>query len=90
MTVIKVALRIRMLLAVFVLVTILAACSRQPDIPLTGKVTDAYTGQPIPDATINMGTMNLMTDASGRYYIPIWGLIQRAPKTCSERMYTSL
>jgi len=50
----------------------LAACSRQPDIPLTGKVTDAYTGQPIPDATISIGTTNLTTDASGGYLLPTW------------------
>ncbi|GAB4109845.1 MAG: putative glycoside hydrolase [Roseiflexaceae bacterium] len=54
------------------LAALLAACSRQPDVALTGTVTDAYTGQPVPAASIALGEQNLTTDSSGAFNITNW------------------
>src|SRR5262249_43493523 len=52
---------------------LLAACaSRAPEIALNGTVIDAYTGQPVPAATIKLGEHQLTTDAGGKYQIVQW------------------
>lgn len=48
----------------------LAACGR-PEVPLTGTIADAYTGQPIV-ATLTIGENQLTTDANGVYQIISW------------------
>lgn len=53
------------------LAALLAACSGQPVI-LTGTITDAYTGQPIPNANITLGKTDLTTDAAGVFRTPDW------------------
>ncbi|MFV9502989.1 MAG: putative glycoside hydrolase [Oscillochloridaceae bacterium umkhey_bin13] len=53
------------------LAAILAGCSTPPVI-LTGTITDAYTGQPIPNANITLGETNLTTDANGMFSTPSW------------------
>ncbi|HWQ12450.1 MAG TPA: putative glycoside hydrolase [Roseiflexaceae bacterium] len=50
---------------------LLAACG-SPPVPLTGTVTDAYTGQPVSSATITLGEDTLTTDAGGKYQIERW------------------
>lgn len=57
--------------ALLLLAVILAACSRQP-IVLTGTVTDAYTGAPISQATIAIGSTSVTTDANGSFSTPNW------------------
>jgi hypothetical protein len=53
------------------LAALLAACGG-PQVPLTGTVTDAYTGQPVSAATVTHGERTLTTDASGVYLIDTW------------------
>ena len=36
---------------------------------LTGKVTDAFTGSPLPGATVNVGQLSAITDSNGDYLI---------------------
>lgn len=62
----------RFRIAGLLLVLFLAACSQQPPVALTGTITDAYTGQPVPAATISFGESNLTTDAAGAFNIPRW------------------
>jgi hypothetical protein len=50
---------------------LLFACGG-PQVPLTGTVTDAYTGQPVTAATLTLGDATLTTDGSGAYQIPSW------------------
>jgi hypothetical protein len=54
-------------LAVFVL----AGCGG-PEIALTGTVTDAYTGKPVPSATVKLGGSELSTDAGGKFQTSRW------------------
>jgi hypothetical protein len=68
----KVLARIRTHIPALILAALLTACSRQPEIPLTGTITDAYTGQPVAQATINLGERTLTTDTQGSYSIPQW------------------
>jgi hypothetical protein len=68
----KVLARIRVSIPALFLAAVLAACSRQPEIPLTGTITDAYTGQPVAAATISLGERTLTTDPAGGYSIPQW------------------
>jgi hypothetical protein len=49
----------------------LAACGG-PEIPLNGTIIDAYTGKPVPSATINLGGAQLSTDAGGKYQVVQW------------------
>jgi len=51
---------------------LLAACSRQP-VVLTGTITDAYTGQPVPQATVAIGDTTITTDSAGVFQTPQWG-----------------
>src|SRR4029453_10036965 len=50
---------------------LLAACGG-PEIPLNGTIVDAYTGKPVPAATINLGGAQLSTDAGGKYQVAQW------------------
>jgi hypothetical protein len=56
--------------AVLLALVVLAACGR-PDVPLTGSVFDAYTGKPVV-ATLNIGDVQITTDANGVYQIDRW------------------
>lgn len=51
---------------------VLVACGG-PNVPLTGTITDAYTGKPIPAATVKVGWDTAKADASGKYQIANWG-----------------
>ena len=51
--------------------TLLVGCMG-PDIPLAGTITDAYTGQPIPSATVKVGETQVVADAAGKYQIAKW------------------
>src|SRR5215203_4315130 len=53
------------------LAALLAACGG-PEIPLNGTIIDAYTGKPVPSATINLGGAQLSTDAGGKYQVAQW------------------
>lgn len=53
------------------LTALLFACGG-PQVPLTGTVTDAYTGQPVGAATLTLGDTTLTTDPGGKYEIPRW------------------
>src|SRR4051812_48929360 len=53
------------------LAALLAACGG-PEIPLNGTIVDAYTGKPVPAATINLGGAQLSTDAGGKYQVTQW------------------
>lgn len=54
-----------------VLAVLLAACGG-PDIAITGVVTDTYTGQAVPSATVTLGGSEVTTDSSGKYQFPRW------------------
>lgn len=58
-------------LALLLLAALLTACSRQP-VVLTGTVTDAYTGQPVPQASVVIGDTSVTTDANGVFQTPQW------------------
>lgn len=62
----------RFMPALLALVAALLAACGGPDIPITGTVTDAYTGKPVSDATIELGRNQLTTDASGAFQIANW------------------
>jgi len=49
----------------------LAACGG-PDVALVGTVKDAYTGKPIPAATVSLGSTQATADASGKFQISGW------------------
>ncbi|HEU5103508.1 MAG TPA: putative glycoside hydrolase [Roseiflexaceae bacterium] len=53
------------------LAALLAACGG-PEIPLNGTIVDAYTGKPVPAATINLGGAQISTDAGGKYQVVQW------------------
>lgn len=57
-------------------VLLLAGCGG-PDVPLTGTVLDAYTGQPVSSAKIVLGRNELTTDAAGKYQITSWSAKDR-------------
>jgi hypothetical protein len=59
------------ILSLLILAATLAACSRQP-VVLTGTVTDAYTGQPVPQASVVIGDTTITTDANGVFQTPQW------------------
>lgn len=66
---ISIGLLLRVALAALALAT-LAACGR-PAVPLTGAITDAYTGKPVV-ATLTIGESQVTTDANGTYQISRW------------------
>jgi hypothetical protein len=57
--------------ALLLIAALLAACSRQP-VVLTGTITDAYTGEPVPQAVIAIGETTVTTDANGVFQTPEW------------------
>lgn len=50
---------------------LVVACGSET-IPLTGTVTDAYTGKPVASAVVQVGSAKAMTDAKGAYSIERW------------------
>ena len=52
-------------------ILLLAACNAA-SVPLSGTVTDAYTGKPIPAAEIKVGGNSAMADANGTFQIANW------------------
>ncbi len=69
--VIRARSRLSLIAVCFALAAVLAACGG-PDIALNGTITDAYTGKPIPAATVKLGDSELTTDASGKFQIAKW------------------
>ena len=64
-------LRLPLMAFALALAALLAACGG-PEIPLNGTIIDAYTGKPVPAATINLGGAQLSTDAGGKYQVVQW------------------
>lgn len=58
-------------LGLLLLATVLAGCNR-PAVVLTGTITDAYTGEPVPQASVTIGNLTLTTDARGEFSTPRW------------------
>ncbi|HMQ32704.1 MAG TPA: putative glycoside hydrolase [Chloroflexaceae bacterium] len=58
-------------LLLLLLAALLAGCSSQP-VVLTGTITDAYTGAPIPQASVVIGETTVNTDAAGVFSTPSW------------------
>lgn len=50
---------------------VLVACGSE-SVPLTGMVTDAYTGKPMASVVVQLGNTKAMTDATGKYVIERW------------------
>ena len=61
----------RRAVAALAFAALLVACAG-PQVPITGTITDAYTGQPVGAAQITLGSNTLTTDAAGNYQIPRW------------------
>src|SRR4051812_22037782 len=61
--------RFQIVALVAVVGLLLAACG-EPDIALTGTITDAYTSKPVPSAKVKLGTQEVTTDAAGKYQLP--------------------
>src|SRR5689334_9154439 len=59
------------LVVCFAIAALLASCGG-PEVALSGTITDAYTGKPIPAATVTIGSSQLATDAGGKYQIAKW------------------
>ena len=57
---------------VFVLSLFVVVACGSETIPLTGTVTDAYTGKPLASAVVQVGSAKAMTDAKGAYSIERW------------------
>jgi hypothetical protein len=57
---------------VFVLSLFFVVACGSETIPLTGTVTDAYTGKPLASAVVQVGSAKAMTDAKGTYSIERW------------------
>ncbi|WP_245863120.1 putative glycoside hydrolase [Candidatus Viridilinea mediisalina] len=53
------------------LLVLIAGCST-PTTTLTGTVVDAYTGMPVPEASILIGNTSLTTDAAGSFSTASW------------------
>lgn len=59
------------LVSVLLLAAIIAGCGR-PAVVLTGTITDAYTGQPVPEARVTIGNTTVTTDANGTFSTSRW------------------
>lgn len=57
-----------------IVMPLLGACMGQPSIALTGTVTDAYTGKPVPDTKLKLGRSEATTDTAGKYQFASWTL----------------
>ncbi|NTU79386.1 MAG: carboxypeptidase-like regulatory domain-containing protein, partial [Chloroflexales bacterium] len=53
------------------LIVVLTGCGARP-VVLTGKITDAYTGAPVPQASVVVGNTTVTTDANGVFSTPSW------------------
>jgi hypothetical protein len=51
--------------------TLIAACGG-PEVTLTGTVVDQYTGKPVPQATVAVGSNQSTTSSSGSFQIQNW------------------
>src|SRR5688500_14094408 len=58
-------------LALLLTAALLAASTRLP-VVLTGTVTDSYSGQPVPEASVVIGDTPISTDAQGVFRTPQW------------------
>lgn len=67
----KVARTLLRRLGLLALLVLLASCGG-PGIPLTGVVTDSYTGQPVANASVAIGERTVQTDPQGRYRFDSW------------------
>lgn len=59
------------LLLVCMSLFVLVSCGSE-SVPLTGMVTDAYTGKPMASVVVQLGNTKAMTDATGKYVIERW------------------
>ncbi|NBU64380.1 MAG: hypothetical protein EBS29_07775 [Chloroflexia bacterium] len=57
---------------VFVLSLFVVVACGSEKIPLTGTVTDAYTGKPLASVVVQVGDAKAMTDAQGNYVVEGW------------------
>lgn len=62
---------VRLWLFCLLCVMIITGCASRP-VVLTGTVTDAYTGAPVPNATVAIGDLTLTTDEQGRFQTERW------------------
>ncbi len=53
------------------LLLLLVACGG-PSVPLTGTVLDAYTGEPVAGATVEVGRAKATSDTAGKYQLAKW------------------
>lgn len=60
----------RMML-LWMMMLVLVACGSE-SVPLTGVVTDAYTGKPLASVVVQVGSNKAMTDASGKFAVEQW------------------
>lgn len=51
---------------------VLGACSTAPPVVLSGTITDAYTGNPVSAANVQIGNTELSTDDGGNFSTPRW------------------
>src|SRR5689334_9896535 len=56
-----------------IIAVLLAACGG-PEIALNGTVTDAYTGKPVPAASVRLGNQQITTDPQGQFRISQWSV----------------
>lgn len=59
------------LLLVCMSLFVLVSCGSE-SVPLTGMVTDSYTGKPMASVVVQLGNTKAMTDATGKYVIERW------------------
>lgn len=64
---------VRLWLLCLLCIMIITGCASRP-VVLTGTVTDAYTGAPVPNATVAIGDLTLTTDEQGRFQTERWRL----------------
>lgn len=62
---------VRLWLFCLLCVMIITGCASRP-VVLTGTVTDAYTGAPVPNATVAIGDLTMTTDEQGRFQTERW------------------
>jgi hypothetical protein len=58
--------------ALCIVITILVSACGGPGIPITGTITDAYTGAPIRAANISLGRAQSSTNDAGQYQLTSW------------------
>ncbi len=70
------------------IVTVIVSGCGGPQTVLRGTITDAYTGQPVPEAKVVIGGTSLTTDVNGTYSTSSWN--KRDTLTVSAANYEEL